>query len=143
MMKSTEKMAVVYTKVGRSSFVRFMFVSILLLSGLQMALPAHSAETGIKGTVLWGPVKPGPSRIGKSDEAPLSASFIALNSKKKKTRFKSDKKGNFLVYLPAGKYMIVPDNSKPALFPGKQEKFVTVPDGGFAEVTFRYDTGMR
>lgn len=133
----------VYTNVRAYTFVRLLLVPFLLLSGIQMAAPVHSAETGIRGTVFWGPVKPGPSTLGQSDEAPLSASFMALDSEKKMTRFESDKQGSFVVYLPAGKYMIIPDESKPALFPGKQEKFITVPEDGFAEVTLRYDTGMR
>lgn len=128
---------------NKYKFVRVLLVSIFLIAGVQIAMPDDGAESGIKGKVLWGPVKPGPSTVGQSDEAPLSASFTAMDTDKKVTHFKSDKQGNFVVYLPAGKYTIVPDRSKPALFPGKQEKYVTVPDGCFAEVTLRYDTGMK
>jgi hypothetical protein len=142
MMKMAGKITM-HTKVTRYKFVRLLLVSVLLISGIQMALPVHSSETGIKGTVFWGPVKPGPAAPGQSDEAPLSGSFMAVDSKQKVTRFRSDKQGSFEVCLPAGKYIIVPDNSKPALFPGKQEKFVTVPENGFAEITLRYDSGMR
>ena len=124
-------------------FVRLLLISILLMSGMQIAMPVLGAETGIKGTVLWGPVEPGPSTVGQNDEAPLSASFVALDPEQNETRSESDKEGRFVIYLPAGKYTIVPDKSKPALFPGKQSKMVTVPECGFAEVTLRYDTGMR
>ncbi len=57
--------------------------------------------------------------------------------------FKSDKKGNFEVRLPAGDYSIVPDRSTPIFAPQRQAKSVTVPADGFVEVTLRFDTGMR
>lgn len=124
-------------------YVRFLLATICLLAGLQIAMPVNAAETGIKGTILWGPVESGPAVIGQSDEAPLSAAFIVLDAKRKVASFKSDEEGRFLVLLPAGEYAIVPDKSKPALFPGEQKKMVTVPENGFAMVTLRYDTGMR
>ena len=58
-------------------------------------------------------------------------------------QFKSDKRGNFEVLLPAGNYTIVPDKSTPIPAPQSQTKTVTVPEDGFAVVTLRFDTGMR
>lgn len=124
-------------------YVLFLLATICLVAGLQIAMPVNAAETGIKGTILWGPVEPGPARIGQSDEAPLRAAFVVMDSKQKVASFESDDEGNFTVLLPAGKYAIVPDKSKPALFPGEQRKMVTVPEDGFAIVTLKYDTGMR
>ena len=121
----------------------FLLAVICLAGGLFAAMPAKAAETGIRGTVLWGPIHGGPVRIGQSEEAPLSASFHVMDSEHKIASFKSDAKGHFEVSLPAGEYTIVPDKSKPMPFPGQQKKTVTVPEDGFAVVTLRFDTGMR
>ena len=51
--------------------------------------------------------------------------------------------GNFTVLLPPDEYTIVPDASAPILFPEQQTKVVTVPEDGFADVTLRFDTGIR
>jgi len=93
--------------------------------------------------MLWGPVRPGPVRLGQSDEAPLSASFIVFAADRKVASFRSDKEGHFELLLPAGDYTIVPDASTPIRAPQSQAKSVTVPLDGFAEVTLTFDTGMR
>ena len=90
-----------------------------------------------------GAVKPGPTRVGQSDEAPFRATFIVLVAERQVARFESDKKGEFEVLLPAGDYTIVPDRSAPVPTPQSQTKTVTVPKDGFAVVTLRFDTGMR
>ena len=123
--------------------ITFLLVGICLAGGLNADMPVDVAEIGIRGTALWGPVKPGPSRLGQSDEAPLSATFIVLVDERQVAQFKSDKKGDFEVLLPAGDYTIVPDKSTPIPAPQSQKKTVTVPEDGFAVVTFRFDTGMK
>ena len=123
--------------------IPLLLAAIFLVGGLQATMPVNAAETGIRGTVLWGPVHGGPARIGQSEEAPLSASFLVLGSGQKVASFQSDDKGHFEVVLPAGEYTIVPDKSKPILFPGRQKKVVTVPEDGFAVVILKFDTGMR
>ena len=121
----------------------FLLTAICLVSGLFTVMPVSAAETGVRGTVLWGPVKPGPARVGQSDEAPFRATFIVFAAGREVARFKSDKSGKFEVLLPAGGYTIVPDTSTPIPAPQSQIKSVTVPTNGFAEVTLRFDTGMR
>ena len=121
----------------------FLLAVICLAGGLFVMVPVNAAETGVRGMVLWGPVKPGPAKVGQSDEAPFSATFIVFAADRQVARFKSDKKGNFEVLLPAGNYTIVPDKSTPIPAPQNQTKTVTVPGDGFAVVTLRFDTGMR
>ena len=121
----------------------FLLAVVCLAGGLFAAMPAKAAETGIRGTVLWGPIKPGPTRVGQSDEEPFRATFIVLVAERQVARFKSDKKGKFEVLLPAGDYTIVPDRSTPIPAPQSQTKTVSVPEDGFAVVTLRFDTGMR
>ena len=123
--------------------IPLLLAAIFLVGGLQAAMPVNAAETGIRGTVLWGPVHGGPTRIGQSEEAPLSASFHVLDSERKVARFKSDDKGYFEVSLPAGEYTIVPDKSTPIPYSQRQRKTVTVPEDGFAVVILKFDTGMR
>ena len=106
-------------------------------------MPVSAAETGVTGTVLWGPVKPGPETVGQSDEVPFRATFVVFAGERQVARFKSDKMGEFDVLLPAGDYSIVPDKLTPIPAPQSQIKLVSVPVDGFAEVTLRFDTGMR
>ena len=123
--------------------ITFLLVGICLVGGLNAGMLVNAGEIGIRGTALWGPVKPGPSRLGQSDEAPLSATFIVLVDERQVAQFQSDKKGNFEILLPAGDYTIVPDKSTPIPAPQSQKKMVTVPEDGFAVVTLRFDTGMK
>ena len=106
-------------------------------------MPVNAAETGVRGTVLWGPVRPGPLSVGQNDEAPFCAGFIVFSAEKEAARFESDHLGNFEVLLPPGDYTIGPDRSAPIPAPQNQRKTVTVPEDGFNEVTLRFDTGMR
>jgi len=123
--------------------VPLLLAGLFLLGGLLTAMPVNAEDTGIRGSVLWGPVEPGPAQAGRSDEAPLRASFIVLGSGRKVARFESDDEGNFEVLLAPGEYTIVPDKSTPIPFPERQQQAVIVPDEGFAVVTLRFDTGMR
>ncbi len=107
------------------------------------AFPSAAGETGIEGTVLWGPVDPGPTQHGQSDEAPLQATFAVTDDGVEVARFQSDTAGAFRVALPPGDYLIVPDANTPIPFPTKQITRVTVPDDGYATVSIRLDTGMR
>jgi hypothetical protein len=110
----------------------------------QAAEPAAAGVTGIRGQVLLGPVRPGPSIMGQPDEAPFRATFHVVGADgKAAASFQSDENGRFQALVPAGEYTIVPDRSAPIRVPGKQKKKVTVPPDGFADVTLRFDTGMR
>jgi len=128
---------------GLRNPVTLMLAAFCMIGCLHAATPEKNTETGIRGTMLWSPVMPGPARVGQSDEAPRQASFLVLDSEQKVASFQSDDKGRFEVTLPAGEYTIVPANSTPIPFPGRQKKLVSVPEDGFSEVTLRFDTGMR
>ena len=121
----------------------FLLAVICLAGALLATMPVNAAETGVKGTVLWGPIEPGPTKIGQDDEAPFSATFVVFSGDSQVARFVSGKNGKFELPLPAGDYIIVPDKSTPIPAAQSQSKTVTVPEGGFAVVTLRFDTGMR
>jgi hypothetical protein len=123
--------------------VTLLLAAICLVGCLQATTPVNAAETGVRGTVLWGPVQPGPARAGQADEEPFRGSFIVLQAGRKAALFESDDQGNFEVMLPPGEYTIVPDKSTPIPFAERQKTAVTVPEDGFADVTLRFDTGMR
>jgi hypothetical protein len=138
------------TKMPRHPGTRISSYGLLLLATILSAAPLHADtpvnadETGIKGTVLMGPVRPGPVMAGQSDEAPFRASFHVLDvDNKSVTRFESDENGCFTVLLPPGEYTIVPDASAPFPHTRRQRKTVTVPEDGYADVVLRFDTGMR
>jgi hypothetical protein len=131
--------------IGHRIFKRFplLLAAICVAGCANAAMPADAAETGIRGTVLWGPVKPGPSKLGQADEAPLRASFTAVDAGNKAVEFESDRSGHFEVALPPGEYTIVPDKKTPIPMAEKQTTQVTVPEDGFAVVIIRLDTGMK
>ena len=121
----------------------FLLAAFCLASGLFAVMPISAAETGVRGTVLWGPVKPGPATVGQRDEVPFRATFVVFAGERQVARFKSDKMGKFELSLAVGDYSIVPDKATPIPAPQSQIKLVSVPVDGFAEVTLRFDTGMR
>ena len=129
----------------RGNYRRFpqLLVALCVIVSMASFAPAYAVETGIRGTVLWGPVKPGPSKVGQDDEAPLRASFAVFDADNKVAEFESDRAGHFEVSLPPGAYTIVPDKSTPVPFPESQKTQVTVPEDGFVVVTIRLDTGMK
>ena len=136
------------TRLARSTGRRFHQRVLLLLTGvfvvgcMHPGGPAYAAETGIRGTVLYGPVHPGPERVGQNNEAPLQASFTVYEAGRKVTGFKSDDQGSFELSLPPGSYTIVPNKGTPIPGPEQQRTRVTVPDVGFVTVTIRLDSGM-
>lgn len=111
--------------------------------GLALAVPACSAETGIRGTVLMGPTMPGPERLGQDNTAPLGATFIVMSAEQAVARFASDDEGKFEVSLPPGDYTLVPDKNTPVHNARQQTTKVTVPADGFVTVTIMLDTGMQ
>lgn len=140
-----KKITMAPATIGRKIFnhIPLLLAAISLAGCLQTTTPANAAETGIRGTVLCGPVHPGATSPGHTDEAPLRASFSVFGLDKSTARFKSDDKGSFEVSLPPGDYTIVPDKNTPIPNASRQRTQVTVPEDGFAVVTIRLDTGMK
>lgn len=123
--------------------IRLMLSALCSIACLLVATSAGAADTGIEGTVVWGPISPGPERMGQDDEAPLRAAFVVYGPDKVVARFETDDEGRFTVSLPPGDYTIVPSKQTPIRNPGRQKTEVTVPADGYAIVTIRLDTGMR
>ena len=119
------------------------FAAVCLILGVSTATTAFACDTGIRGSVFWGPVKPGPSRLGQNEEAPLRALFGVFQGEKKIVEFESDSRGHFEISLPPGDYTIVPDKKTPIPYAEQQKTRVTVPEGGFVDIEIRLDSGMR
>jgi hypothetical protein len=120
----------------------------ICMTAMLAATPAtvtrgDEAGSGLRGVVLMGPVAPGPVAVGQADEAPFSAGFTVLDADGKVAHFESAADGRFELALPPGDYTIVPDATAPIPYPRRQQHAVTVPATGYAEVTLRFDTGMR
>ena len=120
-----------------------LLMVVFMVGCVHAAGPATADETGIRGTVSWGPVRPGPARLGESDVAPLQASFDVYGAAGPVARFESDEEGRFELPLPPGDYTLVPSADTPIPLPQRQKTAVTVPDSGFVTVEIRLDTGMR
>ena len=131
------------TGYGHYQRIPLLLAAICVMFGISTTLTAFACDTGIRGTVLWGLVKPGPSKLGQKDEAPLRASFAVFEADNKVAEFESDRNGHFEVSLPPGDYTIVPDKRTPVPFPESQKTQVSVPVDDFAEVTIRLETGMK
>lgn len=123
--------------------ITMLLAAICVFFSLSATVTAYACDTGIRGTVIWGLVKPGPSKVGQKNEAPLRASFAVYDGDNKVAEFESDRSGRFKVSLPPGDYTIVPDKSTPIPFPESQKTQVTVPANDFADVTIRLETGMK
>ena len=100
-------------------------------------------DTGIRGTVLWGPVSPGPSMPAIQVDEPTSVTFSVRRGRAQVAAFRSDNEGRFELILPPGDYTIVPDKSTPIPSPESQKTRVTVPEDGFTDIIIRLDTGMK
>lgn len=131
------------TSEGPWHGIRHLVLLLATVFLMAACLHAGETETGVRGTVLWGPVKPGPVTPGQSDEAPLKTSFTVYSTGDRVARFESDRQGSFALSLPPGEYTIVPDKRTPIPYPEKQTTTVTVPDDGYATLTISLDTGMR
>lgn len=120
--------------------------TILMATACAAGSPPGSGEgsdSGIRGQVVVSPASPGPVRPGQATEAPLRASFSVYQDEQKVARFQTDDDGRFELALQAGDYTIVPDEGTPVPYATRQETDVTVPEGRYADVTVRLDSGMR
>jgi hypothetical protein len=107
------------------------------------AFADNPGESGIRGTVLMGAMKPGPATPGDPVSAPASVAFSVRQYESQVTTFRSAEDGSFEVSLPPGDYLVVPHKNTPIPFPEKQSMSVTVPVDGYAQITIHLETGMK
>ena len=126
-------------------------VGALVMMGLVGAADAgpRQASGVVRGSVVTGPVCPGPARLDSRECAPqprqasikVFAATDARGDAKPLTTIVSDRDGRFQVTLPAGVYRLVP--ASPGGVSIGKPRDVTVVAGSIADVQLVIDTGMR
>lgn len=104
-----------------------------------------AVSSGVEGRAVLGPATPGPVRVDSPpSDRPFRALFHVLNSTGREvTTFRSDNEGRFLVHLPAGRYVIVPDASAGLMRGAGQRTEITVEEGILLHLDLSFDTGIR
>jgi hypothetical protein len=116
-----------------------------------------AAGTGVKGTVLIGPLKP-VATIGQSNEGPLAGAIVTVTEYQIPGVFyirgpwiytaTANTEGKFSVVTPPGRYTVTAEqpglaNTAVVRFGSSSPVDVTVVDGKFSEVTLHVDSGIR
>ena len=124
--------------------LRLTACSIIAASAVAIgaARGATRPDSGIRGTVLYGPTCP-VQRPGQTCERPYQASITIRRepSDLVAARVRSDSHGRFTVRLRAGTYLLQPRNRMP--FPRARTQTVSVRRHAFTSVTIRFDSGIR
>jgi len=98
--------------------------------------------TGIEGSVSISPIRGGPSKVGVPNSAPLgNTQFVVENAAGIVVTFQTDEEGRFRVPLSPGRYTVRSAAVKKIGRCGPFE--VEVEAGGFKQVQFACDSGMR
>jgi len=122
---------------------------ILALCGaLSLACCAQRSTppaSGIAGTVMKGPMCPGPRRREwPCPDQPVSGVFQVLDAEQKMAgSFRSDEAGKFQLALPPGQYTVVPEGVDARTNPLGGSSRITVLEGEVTQVALRWDTGIR
>jgi hypothetical protein len=119
-------------------------LAVLLLgcSTAQSTAGLDAMATGLEGVVRRGPITP-VCQLDEPCDAPFSALFDVRNTREVVAHFRSDSAGRFLVVLPPGSYVVVPDSSAPLLGAVHQVQPVVVAPDGLTHVELSFDTGIR
>jgi hypothetical protein len=117
-------------------------VSAVLAAAVVDAAAAGTHGSGVRGRVLYGPTCP-VQRVGESCTRPYQAwlTFRREPANKAVARVRSSADGSFSVPLPAGRYLLVPQNGRP--FPHSSSQQITVHRDRYTTVTVMYDSGIR
>jgi hypothetical protein len=129
--------------VRRGAALAAVLVVCLLIASLAgCGTPAVPPNTGIEGTVRFGPISP-VSRPGEPDSRPYVAALVIkrLPSGDVADTVTSAADGTFRVALAPGLYRVEPKQGNPLPIAPAQEVTVTV--GSFAHVDIAYDSGIR
>jgi hypothetical protein len=105
--------------------------------------PSPAARSGLEGVIVISPARPGPTREGGSDSAPLArTTFVVQKADATIASFTTDEKGAFRVSLPPGHYTV--SVNSPARKIGHFGPFeADVVEGEVTKVNWTCDSGMR
>jgi hypothetical protein len=104
--------------------------------------PAPSGETGIAGKATIGPTCP-VERVDSPcpDRAYAGAHITVWQGGTMVAETRAGADGSFTVAVPPGTYRVVGESG--ATFPRGTEATITVVEGQLAQVTLRFDSGIR
>lgn len=124
------------------SAVGAAIVALFSMTAMAETLPAGTS--GIEGTVVVSPIRPGPIR--KDDDRPTTAPvrntrFVVKAGDATVKTFTTDGEGRFQVALAPGHYVIVPEGGAPPIGSWRFEADVVAEQ--MTKVTWAADSGMR
>ena len=129
--------------MGHTSFPNIAAMLITLVSMTAVAGIASPNASGIEGTIVVSPSRPGPIMKGEGPSvAPVSNSqFVVKAGDAIVKTFTTNGDGHFQVALPPGHYVIVREGA--ALSVGRWRFEADVVAGQMTKVNWTADSGMR
>jgi hypothetical protein len=128
--------------------MRNAFTSIIGATLIALFTMTAWAETptpgtsGIEGTVLVSPSRPGPiTKDGPSVAAASNVQFVVKAGDATVKAFTTDGEGRFQVALPPGHYVILREGAAPRI--GRWRFEADVVAGAMTKVNWTADSGMR
>lgn len=125
-----------------------MYISIVGAAAIAFSTTAVAeapprAASGIEGTVVVSPARPGPIRKGEeSSVVPVRNAQFAIKAGDAIVKtFTTDGEGRFQVALPPGHYVIVREGAPPRI--GRWRFEADVVTGQLTKVNWTADSGMR
>jgi hypothetical protein len=126
-----------------------MYISIIgatLIAFFSMTAVAETqpgGTSGIEGTIVVSPTRPGPIRKDEDPSvAPVrNAQFAIKTADATVKTFTTDNEGRFQVALPPGHYVIVREGAPPGIGRWRFEAHVVA--GQMTKVNWTADSGMR
>ncbi len=116
-----------------------MFAIFAMTAAAETAAPAAS---GIEGTVVVSPSRPGPITKDEPQVAPVpDTRFVVKAGDATVATFTTDGEGRFRVALPPGRYVIMREGAAPRVGRWRFEAEVTA--GQVTTVNWTADSGMR
>lgn len=122
-----------------------LFMALILVSSSSCAVSSKYGPTGVRGTVMIGPI-PSVSEEGKFDVEPYpDATIFVMDAagKNKIAEAITDQEGFFKVELDPGQYLLVPQTPEGQTFPTGETKKVLVRAYGFTDVILNYNSGLK
>jgi hypothetical protein len=116
---------------------------VVLVCMTVVAETAAPDASGIRGTIVVSPTRPGPIRKGEEPSvAPVvNAQFVVKAGNATVKTFTTDAEGRFQVALPPGHYVVVREGAAPRVGLWRFEADVVA--GQMTKVSWTADSGMR
>jgi len=129
--------------MAHTSFSSIAATLIALACMTAVAETPAPGMSGIEGTIVVSPTRPGPIRKGEEPSvAPVSnAQFVVKSGDATVKTFTTDGEGRFQVALPPGHYVVLREEAAPRVGNWRFEADVVA--GQVTKVNWTADSGMR